>query len=99
MLEFYAPVSCEFARRVLKAWRDEDRSKSGVHVWHPRGLFPAPITPEELAADGGTKKTHNCEDSHIIDVSYDKVLLRLALGQHVPLTIEYPRWSTSSWRC
>jgi E3 ubiquitin-protein ligase TRIP12 len=99
-LEFYALVSREFARRDLKIWRDDDPLRSGAYVLHPRGLFPAPMpisvpTPE----DGETKRTHIIRvigqfvakamlDSRIIDMSFNKVFLKLALGEDVPLTID-----------
>jgi E3 ubiquitin-protein ligase TRIP12 len=41
-LEFYSIASKEFARRSLKLWRDEDESKAGDYVFHPKGLYPAP---------------------------------------------------------
>ncbi|KAI0060670.1 hypothetical protein BV25DRAFT_1954506 [Artomyces pyxidatus] len=98
-LEFYSLVSKEFARRDLKIWRDDDMSKSGPYVFHPLGLFPAPISPEDIANDGGQKKTHIIRvigqfvakamlDSRIIDMSFNKIFLKLALGDEVPLTIE-----------
>jgi E3 ubiquitin-protein ligase TRIP12 len=52
-LEFYSLVSKEFARRDLKIWRDTDATHPGQYVYHPDGLFPAPISPEDMAKDGG----------------------------------------------
>ncbi len=52
-LEFYSLVSKEFARKDLKLWRDADLPGSGVYVNHPVGLYPAPISPEDIASDGG----------------------------------------------
>lgn len=52
-LEFYSLVSKEFARRDLKIWRDADPTLSGPYVHHPLGLFPAPISPDDIAKDGG----------------------------------------------
>ena len=52
-LEFYSLVSKEFARRDLKIWRDVDQTRSGQYVHHPSGLFPAPISSEDIANDGG----------------------------------------------
>lgn len=52
-LEFYSLVSKEFARRDLKIWRDTDTNHPGPYVHHPLGLFPSPITPEDIASDGG----------------------------------------------
>ena len=51
-LEFYSLVSKEFARRDLKIWRDADLTMPGAHVHHPLGLFPAPISPDDIAKDG-----------------------------------------------
>lgn len=48
-LEFYSLVSKEFARRSLRLWRDEDETKEGGYVFHPRGLYPAPMKPTEPA--------------------------------------------------
>lgn len=42
-LEFFSLVSRELCRRSLGIWRDEDESKEGDYVYHPKGLFPAPI--------------------------------------------------------
>jgi len=98
-LEFYSLVSREFARRDLKLWRDDDPLRLGSYVFHPRGLFPAPISAEDIANDGDTKRTHIMRvigqfvakamlDSRIIDMSFNKVFLKLALGEDVPLTID-----------
>ncbi len=64
-----------------------------------RGLFPAPISAEDIANDGDPKRTHIIRvigqfvakamlDSRIIDMSFNKVFLKLALGEGVPLTID-----------
>ena len=50
-LEFYSLVSKEFARRDLKIWRDADPTHAGLYVHHPQGLFPAPISPGDIAND------------------------------------------------
>ncbi len=52
-LEFYSLVSKEFARRDLKIWRDADPTLPGPYVHHPLGLFPAPISSDDIAKDGG----------------------------------------------
>ncbi|RPD53372.1 hypothetical protein L226DRAFT_617463 [Lentinus tigrinus ALCF2SS1-7] len=98
-LEFYSLVSKEFARRDLKIWRDADPTLSGPYVHHPLGLFPAPISPDDIAKDGGQKRTHIIRvigqfvakamlDSRIIDLSFNKIFLKLILGEEVPLTID-----------
>ncbi|KIP04525.1 hypothetical protein PHLGIDRAFT_191474 [Phlebiopsis gigantea 11061_1 CR5-6] len=98
-LEFYSLVSKEFARRDLKIWRDADGMHPGAYVHHPTGLFPAPIPPEDVISDGGQKRTHIFRvigqfvakamlDSRIIDLSVNKMFLKLILGEEVLLTIE-----------
>lgn len=52
-LEFYSLVSQEFARKDLKIWRDSDAISPSSYVGHPSGLYPAPLSPEEIASDGG----------------------------------------------
>ncbi|KAF9563919.1 hypothetical protein CPC08DRAFT_632025 [Agrocybe pediades] len=97
-LEFYSLVSKEFARKDLKLWRDADSSGPGPYVSHPNGLYPAPISLEDMANDGGQKRTHILRvigqfvakamlDSRIIDLSFNKIFLKLVLGEEVPLTI------------
>lgn len=97
-LEFYSLVSKEFARKDLKVWRDSHHPDSGLYVHHPNGLYPAPISPEDIASDGGQKRTHLFRvigqfvakamlDSRIIDLSFNKIFLKLVLGDEVPLTI------------
>ena len=49
-LEFYSIASKEFARRSLKIWRDEDESKEGDYVFHPKGLFPSPMKVDDSTA-------------------------------------------------
>ncbi|KAJ7252448.1 hypothetical protein C8J57DRAFT_1077385 [Mycena rebaudengoi] len=97
-LEFYSLVSKEFARRDLKIWRDSDAAGTGPYVDHPSGLYPAPISPQDIASDGGQKRTHIFRvigqfvakamlDSRIIDLSMNKIFLKIVLGEEVPLTI------------
>jgi E3 ubiquitin-protein ligase TRIP12 len=43
-LEFYTEASKQFARRALNLWRDEDETKAGDHVFHPKGLYPSPMS-------------------------------------------------------
>ncbi|KAE9398555.1 hypothetical protein BT96DRAFT_957548 [Gymnopus androsaceus JB14] len=99
-LEFYSLVSKEFARKDLKIWRDVDHGAAGngSFVNHPSGLYPAPIGAEDMANDGGQKRTHIFRvigqfvakallDSRIIDLSFNKIFLKLVLGEEVPLTI------------
>ncbi|KAJ3559621.1 hypothetical protein NM688_g224 [Phlebia brevispora] len=96
-LEFYSLVSREFARRDLKIWRDADVLQPGPYVHHPTGLFPAPIGVED--AENDEKRTHIFKvigqfvakamlDSRIIDLSFNKIFLKLILGEEVALTVE-----------
>ncbi|KAJ2915477.1 hypothetical protein MD484_g4935, partial [Candolleomyces efflorescens] len=97
-LEFYSLVSKEFARKDLKIWRDADASGSGLYVSHPTGLYPAPISREDIINDGGQKRTHILRvigqfvakamlDSRIIDLHFNKVFLKIVLGEEVPVSI------------
>ncbi|KAJ6620558.1 hypothetical protein B0H10DRAFT_2020828 [Mycena sp. CBHHK59/15] len=97
-LEFYSLVSKEFARKDLKIWRDSDATGIGLYVDHPSGLYPAPISPQDIASDGGHKRTHIFRvigqfvakamlDSRIIDLSLNKIFLKIVLGEEVPLTV------------
>ncbi|EIW79108.1 hypothetical protein CONPUDRAFT_59237 [Coniophora puteana RWD-64-598 SS2] len=98
-LEFYSLVSKEFARRDLKIWRDADATRSGTYVHHPTGLYPAPISPDDVSNDGSQKRTHILRvvgqfvakamlDSRIIDMSLNKVFIKQVLGEDVPVTID-----------
>ena len=51
-LEFYSLVSKEFVRKDLEIWRDGDAASPSPYVDHPSGLYPEPISPEDLATDG-----------------------------------------------
>ncbi|KAJ7087706.1 hypothetical protein C8R43DRAFT_1092601 [Mycena crocata] len=97
-LEFYSLVSKEFARKDLKIWRDADAASTVPYVDHPSGLYPAPISPQDVASDGGQKRTHIFRvigqfvakamlDSRIIDLSLNKIFLKIVLGEEVPLTV------------
>ncbi|EJD07256.1 uncharacterized protein FOMMEDRAFT_71851 [Fomitiporia mediterranea MF3/22] len=96
-LEFYSLVSREFARRDLKIWRDADATYPGIYVHHPHGLFPAPVSAD-LVGDGGEKRTYVFKiigqfvakamlDSRIIDMSFNRIFLKMILGEEIPLTI------------
>ncbi|TFK74978.1 hypothetical protein BDN72DRAFT_886090 [Pluteus cervinus] len=97
-LEFYSLVSKEFARKDLKIWRDADSTGPGPYVSHPQGLYPAPLNKDDVAKDGGEKRTQILRvvgqfvakamlDSRIIDLSFNKVFLKLVLGEEVPVTM------------
>jgi E3 ubiquitin-protein ligase TRIP12 len=57
-LEFYALVSREFARCDLKIWRDDNPLLPDPYDFYPRGLFPAPISAEDIADDYDPKCMH-----------------------------------------
>lgn len=96
-LEFYALVSREFARRDLKIWRDADATLTGLYVHHPTGLFPTPLSTN--ASDEITERrayvfriigqfvAKAMLDSRIIDMNFNKVFLKMVLGEEVPPTI------------
>ncbi|WVR06423.1 hypothetical protein IAU60_003454 [Kwoniella sp. DSM 27419] len=95
-LEFYSLASKEFAKRSLGLWRDEDENKEGDYVYHPRGLYPAPIAAVEgdaVKAKLGWYKTlglftgRALLDTRIIDVSLNRVFLKLILGVPVKKSI------------
>nr|XP_031864296.1 uncharacterized protein CI109_000209 [Kwoniella shandongensis]KAA5531368.1 hypothetical protein CI109_000209 [Kwoniella shandongensis] len=96
-LEFYSLASKEFAKRALKLWRDEDESKEGNYVHHPKGLFPSPLSGEASSSANTTRlswyKTlglftgRALLDSRIIDVNLNKVFLKLILGQPIRKSI------------
>ncbi|KAJ7432611.1 hypothetical protein B0H11DRAFT_2379166 [Mycena galericulata] len=79
-LEFYSLVSKEFARKDLKIWRDADTAGTSPYVNHPSGLYPAPISPQDIASDGG----HYARFPHHRPVVEQD--LKIVLGE-VPLTI------------
>ncbi|KLT39033.1 hypothetical protein CC85DRAFT_298164 [Cutaneotrichosporon oleaginosum] len=95
-LEFYALASKEFARRSLKLWRDEDESHEGSHVWHPHGLFPAPLKKDEAGRDSqrlsyfktlGVFVGRAMLDSRIIDLNFNRVFLKMVLNKPVKKSI------------
>lgn len=101
-LEFFASVCREFAWRELKLWRDADSTIAGRYVHHPLGLFPAPMLSEVVEGPGATERDRRrirlyrllgqfvaraLLDSRIIDISFNKLFIKLILGDHVPLTV------------
>lgn len=97
-LEFYSLASKEFARRSLRLWRDEDDTKPGSYVFHPHGLFPAPLLPNEPSVDTSGSRLAYFKtlglfvgrallDSRIIDLSLNKVFIKLLLGKPVKKSI------------
>ncbi|KAJ7734536.1 hypothetical protein B0H14DRAFT_2995729 [Mycena olivaceomarginata] len=90
-VEYFEEVG-RFARKDLKIWRDGDAAGTSPYVDHPSGLYPAPISSEDIASDGGHKRTHIFRvigqfvakamlDSRIIDLSLNKIFLKIVLGE------------------
>jgi E3 ubiquitin-protein ligase TRIP12 len=88
-LEFYSTVSKEFSRRKLKIWRDSDGSSTAEYAFGKRGLFPAPMSDQQIAQDYGKKQLNlfkvlgkfvarSMLDSRIIDISFNPAFFRIA---------------------
>ncbi|KAJ3912662.1 hypothetical protein F5877DRAFT_84577 [Lentinula edodes] len=85
----YALVSEEF--EVSKIWRDSSHGTPGAEaspfVHHESGLYPVPIGAEDM---GSLRRRQFVAkalfDSRIIDLSFNKVRLKLVLGEEVSLT-------------
>lgn len=101
-LEFFASVCREFAWRDLKLWRDADSTLPGKYVHHPFGLFPAPMLNSVVEGPTATERDRRkirlyrllgqfvaraLLDSRIIDISFNKVFLKMILGESVPLSV------------
>lgn len=98
-LEFYTLVSKAFAERKLELWRDEDTSAQGDYVFHPHGLFPRPLSPDQPLQSPqkseqpyfktlGTFVGKALLDSRIIDLHFNPLLMSAMLGHKIPLTID-----------
>ncbi|KAL4971990.1 hypothetical protein BDW66DRAFT_145099 [Aspergillus desertorum] len=88
-LEFYSTVSKEFSKKKLKMWRENDCSDSEEYAFGTRGLFPAPLSEEQLASEFGKKQlqlfktlgkfvARSMLDSRIIDISFNPAFFRIA---------------------
>ncbi|KAI9809580.1 MAG: hypothetical protein M1825_000012 [Sarcosagium campestre] len=91
-LEFYSTVSKEFSKKKLKLWRENESSDADIFAFGRRGLFPAPMSAEELTTDNGKKVLHlfrmlgkfvarSMLDSRIIDVSFNPTFFRIGDGR------------------
>jgi len=94
-------VSREFARKNLKLWHDADPAGVETYVSHPTGLYPAPKGRHdavEMVSGPGTRRADLFRllgqfvakallDSRIIDISLNKIFLKMVLGEDVPLTL------------
>lgn len=93
-LEFYSTVSKEFSKKKLKLWREADSIGSNEFVSGPTGLFPRPLSQEELSSPNGERILHLFQmlgkfvarsmiDSRIIDIHLNAIFFRIGDG---PLT-------------
>ncbi|PFH62024.1 hypothetical protein XA68_15460 [Ophiocordyceps unilateralis] len=87
-LEFYSTVSREFSKKKLKLWREVDSSMSAEFVSGQAGLFPRPLSPEELSSPNGERILHlfkmlgkfvarSMIDSRIIDIHFNPIFFRI----------------------
>ncbi|WWC70865.1 uncharacterized protein I206_104817 [Kwoniella pini CBS 10737] len=94
-LEFYSLASKEFARKNLGIWRDEDESKESDYVFHPKGLYPAPLDEKQSGFESklswfktlGLFAGRALLDTRIIDVNLNRVFLKAILGQPIKKNI------------
>lgn len=88
-LEFYSTVSKEFSKKKLKMWRENDCGDAGEYAFGSRGLFPAPLSEEQLSSEFGKKQlqlfktlgkfvARSMLDSRIIDISFNPAFFRIA---------------------
>lgn len=88
-LEFYSTVSKEFAKKKLRLWRDIDNTGSDEFVSGPSGLFPRPLSSEELGTPNGERVLHlfkilgkfiarSMIDSRIIDIHFNSTFFRIS---------------------
>ncbi|KND88603.1 putative ubiquitin fusion degradation protein C12B10.01c [Tolypocladium ophioglossoides CBS 100239] len=90
-LEFYSTVSKEFSKKKLKLWREVDSVGSDEFVFGQTGLFPRPLSQEELSAPNGERILHlfrmlgkfvarSMIDSRIIDIHLNPIFFRIGDG-------------------
>ncbi|POR37374.1 Putative ubiquitin fusion degradation protein C12B10.01c [Tolypocladium paradoxum] len=90
-LEFYSTVSKEFSKKKLKLWREVDSVGSNEFVFGQTGLFPRPLSQEELSAPNGERILHlfrmlgkfvarSMIDSRIIDIHLNPIFFRIGDG-------------------
>ncbi|KAL4782441.1 hypothetical protein BJX76DRAFT_289833 [Aspergillus varians] len=88
-LEFYSTVSKEFSKKKLKMWRENDCGGAAEYAFGTRGLFPAPLSEEQLSTEFGKKQlqlfktlgkfvARSMLDSRIIDISFNPAFFRIA---------------------
>lgn len=88
-LEFYSSVSKEFSKKEIKLWREDESNQDDKYVFSKSGLFPAPMSSEQVESVVGKKVLHlfkmlgkfiarSMLDSRIIDVSLNPTFFRAA---------------------
>ncbi len=93
-LEFYSTISKEFSKKKLKLWRENESFDNDEYAFGKRGLFPAPMSDEQMATDNGKRVLHlfrilgkfvarSMLDSRIIDVSFNPMFFRV--GNSAPI--------------
>lgn len=96
-LEFYSIVSKEYRRKKLGLWREGDSPVDSEFVSNSKGLYPAPVDISKMSDEEsekynllfktlGTLVAKAQMDSRIIDFPFNKLFMKLILGQPVPLT-------------
>ena len=91
-LEFYSSVSKEFSKRKLKLWRESDSNKN-EYVFGKNGLFPAPMSEEQIQSENGQKVVsmfhtlgifvaRSMLDSRIIDISFNSTFFRVGSDEN-----------------
>ncbi|PGH27778.1 hypothetical protein AJ80_00566 [Polytolypa hystricis UAMH7299] len=87
-LEFYSTVSKEFLKKKLKLWRDHNSGPNDEHVFSKLGLFPAPMSADQVSSEAGKKQLHYFKylgkfvarsmlDSRIIDLPFNPTFFRI----------------------
>jgi len=87
-LEFYSTVSLEFSKKKLKLWRDMDSAAESEYVSSQSGLFPRPLSAQEVTTPNGERILHlfkmlgkfvarSMIDSRIIDLHFNPTFFRI----------------------
>lgn len=87
-LEFYSTVSKEFAMKKLRLWRDADQNESDEYVSGPTGLFPRPLSEDDVPTPNGERilqlfrtlgkfTARSMIDSRIIDINFNPIFFRI----------------------
>lgn len=87
-LEFYSTVSKEFAKKQMKLWRENDTDVGEQFSFGKNGLFPSPMSKDELDTEKGKKilqafkvlgtfVARSMLDSRIIDVNFNPTFFKV----------------------